>query len=303
MKIEQLIVQYLYSNKKVILQEIGAFEISNDINIPVDSEKDTILPENTIVFTHNPKASIDDGLITFIVENTRKIKPLATSDLESFIGLNKQFLNIGKPLIIEGLGTLIKTQNGDLSFLQATTSHIQIKEQPKLITEKQNDTISFTTAPKATKEPINKKLIFGIVASVFFGVISFFTYKYFTNKSHNTNDITAENIVDTAITTHATNVTDTLSTTNIIDTSSKINTANIIDSNIFYVVIKEYQNLAIAQKRLNTLTSYGNKLVLTTKDSVTYKMRMPFKLPITDTLKVRDSLNKFFQAKTYIELP
>ncbi|MFN8244987.1 MAG: hypothetical protein U0T56_01200 [Ferruginibacter sp.] len=42
---------------------------------------------------------------------TRKIKPLATSDLESFTMLGKQFMNIGKPLILEGLGTPFETSS------------------------------------------------------------------------------------------------------------------------------------------------------------------------------------------------
>jgi hypothetical protein len=87
------------------------------------------------------------------------------------------------------------------------------------------------------------------------------------------------------------------------DSLSAIQPVNTTDTNTFYIVIKEFNNLALAQKRYSVLTNYGNKLVLTTKDSVTYKLKMPFQKPLSDTLRVKDSIGIFFQARTYVELP
>ena len=42
----------------------------------------------------------------------------ASADLDSYLVLGKQFLNIGKPFIIEGLGVLEKSQQGDYEFRQ-----------------------------------------------------------------------------------------------------------------------------------------------------------------------------------------
>jgi len=56
MKLEQLIVQYLYNNKKVTLQDIGTFTLSSDVIIPADSEKETSLPLGSIEFEYNNKA-------------------------------------------------------------------------------------------------------------------------------------------------------------------------------------------------------------------------------------------------------
>ena len=117
MKIEQLIVQQLYNSKKVTLQDIGAFTLSPDVMLPSD-EKEAVMPENAVTFIFDKKAKQDDDLIAFIVSQTRKIKPLATSDLESYSILAKQFLNIGKPFPIEGLGVLQKSQAGDYEFVQ-----------------------------------------------------------------------------------------------------------------------------------------------------------------------------------------
>ena len=62
------------------------------------------------------KPSEDNDLIDFIVQNTKKIKPLASADLDSFLTLGRQFLNIGKPFTIQNLGTLEKLKSGDLNL-------------------------------------------------------------------------------------------------------------------------------------------------------------------------------------------
>ena len=307
MKIEQLIVQYLYQNKKVTLQDIGSFSVSDDITIPTDIEKDTVLPENSIQFNYDPKALQDEGLINFVIENTRKIRPLATSDLESFVMLNKQFLNIGKPLVMEGLGTLQKVNDGSYTFTQSSTSHVVVKDAPKVVTEKLKEKISFATPEKEVGTSKGRWMLLGLLGIVILAGAGT-AYYFITKDKSNTNDseITSGNVNNNKDSTVKANS----QTNSSVDTIAKVNpvttTTTIVntkDSNTFYVVIKEYQDLFMAKKRMDKLVSYGNNLVLTTKDSITFKMRMPFKMPITDTLKIKDSLNMFFQAKTYIELP
>ncbi|MCY7290870.1 MAG: hypothetical protein LH615_01700 [Ferruginibacter sp.] len=298
MKTEQLIVQYLYSNKKVTLQDMGVFSIATDIHIPEDSDKDIVLPVDTIKFVYDPKAPVDDGLVAYIMETTRKIKPLAYSDLESFIILNKQFLNIGKPLVFEGMGTLQKTQVGDYSFTQAATSHVINEEMPKLITEKIKEKVTFATPQKEKNTGNNKTALWVLLGVIVLGLA--LTAAYFMNNNKDAavvNDTTSET-VDTLP------AKQTADTTTLIANKPTVTVAqNVNDSNSFYIVIKEFSDLATADKSLKKLTSYGNKLMLTTKDSITYKMRMAFMKPITDTLRVKDSLSKFFQEKAYVELP
>ena len=296
MKTEQLIVQYLYLNKKVTLQDIGVFNIATEINIPEDSDKDIALPEDAIKFLYDPKAPVDDGLVAFIMESTRKIKPLAYSDLESFIILNKQFLNIGKPLVFEGMGTLQKTQGGDYAFTQAATSHVTNEELPKLITEKQKEKISFAT-PQKEKNTTDSKNILWVVLGLIV-LITAATALYFYYK--NTGNETVVASADTA-------VTDTLPVANKDTIANTIPPSTyapaVNDSNTFYVVIREYADLATADKSLKRFLGFGNNVSLSTKDSVTYKLRMAFIKPITDTLRIKDSIAKFFQAKAYVELP
>ena len=297
MKTEQLIVQYLYSNKKVTLQDIGVFNITSEIIIPEDSDKDIVLPADTIQFVYDPKAPVDDGLVAFIMESTRKIKPLAYSDLESFIILNKQFLNIGKPLVFEGMGTLQKTQGGDYAFTQAATSHVTTEELPKIITEKLKEKITFATPQKEKNGAGNKNvlwllfaviIVLGTVAAIFF---------FNKNKADEKTLASTENAV-----------TDTLPVVKK-DTVLRQNvpvppvTSALKDSNTFFVVIKEYTDFATAEKSLKRYLSLGNKVILSTKDSINFKLRMPFINSLNDTLRIKDSLSKHFQAKAYVEFP
>ena len=298
MKTEQLIVQYLYSNKKVTLQDIGVFNIATEINIPEDSDKDIVLPADAIQFVYDPKAPVDDGLVAFIMESTRKIKPLAYSDLESFIILNKQFLNIGKPLVFEGMGTLHKTQGGDYAFTQATTSHVITEEMPKLITEKVKEKVSFATPPKETGNGNNK-----IILWILLGIVIFITvagaFYFYNKKTPETIQGPAENaVIDTLPQINSDSLLLLKNDANNLSVNKPVN-----DSNTFYVVIKEFTDFVTADKSFKNLSRNANNLELTTKDSVRFKLRIPFIKPLIDTLRIKDSLSKLFQTKTVVELP
>ena len=150
MKIEQLIVQYLYLNKQVTLQGIGTFRLDPSVILPApnEKEKDFTMPENAVEFEYNLKAGEDEGLVKYIVQHTRKILPLASSDLESYSMLAKQFLNIGKPLVIEGVGTVQKSQQGNYQFIPGVFITPKISDIPKQEREERDETVSFETQPR-----------------------------------------------------------------------------------------------------------------------------------------------------------
>ena len=71
-----------------------------------------------IKFTQQPVAAADDTFIDFIRTETGKIRPLAISDLESYLADGKILLNIGKPFQLEGIGSLIKQEMANMSSLR-----------------------------------------------------------------------------------------------------------------------------------------------------------------------------------------
>jgi hypothetical protein len=298
-KIEQIIVQYLYANKEVTLQGIGTFRLNPQVVIPVGNEKDFTMPENAIQFEYNLRTTEDEGLINFIVQHTRKIKPLATSDLDSYIALAKQFLNIGKPLVIEGVGTVQKNMQGEYEFTPGIFIPAKMDDGPKELREKKEEAVSFESESR-NKGSNNTAIAIILLIIVLIGLGIY----YFIRKRNTPQP-------EQVITEHpaaAVPVTDTVKK----DTIAK----PVVDSNLlkpaiiapkdsfsFKVVIKEYPDSGAANRAYRRLASYGHKLILyTTDDSISFKLAMPFMNPLSDTTHEQDSVKVLFGGKPYIEL-
>jgi len=146
MKMEALIIQFLLREKKVTLQEIGHFTLHADVDLADDDQVHIL--DGGVTFTYDPKAVPDEGLIRFVMEKTKKIKPLAASDLDSFLMLGKQFLHIGKPFTLHRIGMLSKSQQGEIIFSQALTEKLDLENKKSTIEQNgSQETIDFTSNP------------------------------------------------------------------------------------------------------------------------------------------------------------
>jgi nucleoid DNA-binding protein len=303
MKIEQLLARHLYAAKKLTLQGIGTFSLPDNFILPAETDKPAEIPQDTITFTQNAKAAEDEALIDFIVQHSRKMKALASSDLESFISLGTQFLNIGKPLKIEGIGTLDKHQSGQYVFTQyGQFIGAKAEEPPVQAKEKREESFSYAKDDNKGKGN-GKKIILALLALVIAAGAGWAAWYFITNKKQQS--ITTAQPVTPAFTAPVKDTTkkDSLPVSQMPDPVpiAPISTAN--GSYTFKVVIKSYPSLAIAQKRYDKLTSYGHKLIMYTQDSVNYKVAMPLTLPLSDTTYALDSVRKkLFGGTPYIEL-
>lgn len=309
MKIEHILARHFYSAKQLTLQGIGTFTLSPDFIMPAETDKDASIPPGVITFTQNAKATEDAALIDFIVQQTRKMKPLASSDLESFISLGSQFLNIGKPFRIDGIGVLEKNQLGEYLF----TQHGQIisakaDDAPVHIKEKTEESISFATEDAAPSS--NGKKIAAIVGVlIVLGGIGWAAWYFLNSKKEN--DTAAED-TPAPVTAPAPAATDTskkdtstISYKPVQDTAKPAATAAVSTSGpyTFKIVFKVTINKAAAQERMDVLTKRGHKVIMYTSDSVTYKLAEPYNLPLSDTAKVKDSLNRYYYlGKAKVEL-
>ena len=299
MKIEQLIVQYLYLNKQVTLQGIGTFKLDPSVILPAGNEKDKdfAMPENAFQFDYNLKAGEDDGLVKYIVQHTNKIVPLASSDLESYSMLAKQFLNIGKPLVIDGVGTVQKSQQGSYQFIPGVFITPKIDDIPKQAREKRDETVSFESEPRVNNSRRNLMLVIGVMVAILIGLGAYYllTTKR-TTEPDTVNQMPVANVPDTS-------KKDSLAKTNI-DTAHLVATTGIkTDSATFQIVLKNYPSSGTAERALTKLSAFGHKLVVfKAADSISWELAMPFNRPITDTAVVRDSLQKFFGGNPYIKL-
>lgn len=297
MKIEQLLVQHFYNNREVTLQGMGTFTLSPDFVAPKENDKDVEIPDNAISFQYNARAIADEALVDHIVQQTRKMRSLAAADLDSYLVLGKQFLNIGKPFKIEGMGMLIKNQQGELEFIKGHSFHAKMENtvSPAIAKEKTlNPDISFASETKKTEGGSKKGLL---VAGMIIGVllIGATAWYFFGKKS----DSGTENKTLAA-------ATDTVKT----DTTKKDTAASKVtapvpanDGYTFKVVFLQTADSAAAAYRMKVLTARNHKVIMYTADSLMYRLAEPFTLPLSDTAHIKDSLNRFYYSgKAFIQL-
>jgi flagellar basal body-associated protein FliL/nucleoid DNA-binding protein len=297
LKIEQALVYYLLKTKQLTLQGIGTFHLDASVPDYVDSDKPVFIPENAITFNYDTKVTEDEGLIDFIVEHTNKIKPLAASDLDSFLSLARQFLNIGKPLTLQNIGTLEKLNSGILAFKPGQL--IAQKIEPNKVRDgesegEQQEENLFNDYQKARKSRTGAQLLVVLLVLIILGAIGWTIWHFIFDKKNEPENLTStEQIVpirDSAFKSDST-----------IIANSQTTQKNSTDSISFNIVINEYPTKPAAEWRLKKLQSLQRNAILYTNDSVTYKIAEPFTLPLSDTTRILDSLKRYY-SKAYVEV-
>lgn len=147
MKISVLIAQYFYQNKVLNLPGIGSFYLDDAIDVQSIGNTRDLLEH--IHFAQKSISRPDDDLIEFIRKHTGKIKPLAESDLETFVADGKLMLNIGKPFHIEGVGTLQKNKDSVYEFTPGAPVVQRLEPLPALPLQEWE-----------TEKPVKKKSVF-----------------------------------------------------------------------------------------------------------------------------------------------
>jgi hypothetical protein len=311
-KIEQLVVQHFYNNKELTLQGFGTFKLKPREDIAYD-EHNNALPlqqsKDIIEFTYDHKTTEDKALLQYIVQQTGKMKALAAADIESYLVLAKQFLNIGKPFIIEGIGTLQKSQQGDYTFIQGAFVAPRIEEQSKPLKEKQEEPISFKQEITSIITKRNMQIAAMLVLVVAFGI----TLAYIVVGRKSEPPVSAEQTpVSPAIDTNAVKIADSNKvkkdsvTTTIVkplSASTPITPTGVYDSNVrFKIIIKTYPTLDSIEHAYHRLRAEGYNVNIYPYGSK-YKLGLPCKNPLSDSTKMKDSIHMVFGGWTRIELP
>lgn len=297
MRFDILLAQYLYKHKILNLPGIGTFEADNTVYIPDENDKQKPSLDG-ISFRPSNVLEADDSLIEFIKEQTGKMKPLAMSDLESYLTLGKQFLFIGKPFYLEGIGTLQLTKSGHFEFMPG--EYVTTKLEDPNIERSEGKSKAVQEEDRVRQESNNntlKKILLalGILAGI--GVLG-----WGGMKMYNLNAVAPSAMNDT-MTTGNENAPmsaqpDTLSmpAESLMDTSYLANspTADTSDREMYKFVMESTEDALRARNRYNDLRSYGNKIQIETKDSVKYKLFYLISASPRDTLRIRDSLNRWY---------
>lgn len=292
MKIEQVLVHYLLKYKILSLQGIGVFTLEGAVPDSADPNRPIVMPEGAITFTHDPKVQEDPVLVEYIIEQTGKIPPLASADLDSYLMLARQFLNIGNPLIIPGIGTIEKNNVGNLIFKGGTHMAERMEANKGKIEDEGAEEFEenlFNDYQRETKSNAGKTVLIAI-GILIIGLIAWAVWKYAFNSENEPDNLTQA--------TYPLESTDTVpglaeDTAVVPLTDSNImNTPISSDGSTFKLIVNQYNNLAAAQTRYNNLRSWGRNVVLYTNDSITFKVALPFTRPLSDTTKVLDSVQR-----------
>jgi len=285
LKISPLLAQYLFANKQLSLAGLGRFTLDDS---------------GGIIFHHEPSVKEDAELVNFIAENTGKMKSLVASDLDSNLELARQFLNIGKPYLFEGIGTLSKNKFGTIEFIQSYNSIEKNKENTGDGRDKTSTTEnSFTDyeemfSPKKPKAPTTKKIVTWLIAIAGLSLAVYGGYIVYTKSKNKKENVAAKKEDIPPVVTP-----DSLSKTR--DTISVTPKPAETSGTYRFVIEKALKQRAL--KRYAYLKGIYVDVKMDTKDSVRFNLF--FVLPATpaDTTRIRDSLQIRYstRGKTVIE--
>jgi nucleoid DNA-binding protein len=298
LKLAPLLAEYLSTNKKLSLRGIGVFQSAPAAYVETSYSKNAKVPSQDISFTNNPSATEDEELVKFICAQTGKMKALAASDVESYLELMQQFLNIGKPFQIEGIGTLVKIKPGLYEF----TSGQQLNEKIADTSVKELTSTSTTDDSLSGFKQIYPRhskagftLTKSFIAILLLGGIGFAIWGGYTLYNRNMNVAANDDkgdkkeIVPVDDSTTLASVQKPLA-----DTVKKI-TPSAAPGYKFVFETTHSKKRAI--NRFNILKQINSDIHLETIDSTLFNITVSLNIPATDTTRVKDSLNSWYYGK------
>ena len=302
LKLPQLLAHYLYQNKTLSLPGLGVFSMDPKSVIPEGSEKELPMTVQGISFESKPVSRPDDKLIDFIHQYTGKMKPLAMADLDSYLNLGIQLINIGKPFYIEGIGSIHKNNLDKFEFVPGDFSQVKLtlpsEEQADISDKRQMHLDADNLEPTSQPVSAGKALIFfGVLVGL--ALVTWGGYHLYKKTSgEKQQDATIIPVDDSAKTKDSLAViahqTDSLNKRKELQKMG-------LDSNSYKFVILATPNKQRAERRYQQLAQSSSKVKMETKDSSIFKVYFPILTISKDTTKIKDSLNAFFATKTFIE--
>ena len=302
LKIPLLLVQYLYKNRRLALPGLGIFTLDKSIVLPEENDHALLSLPNGVQFQNANIVAADKELITYICENTGKIKPLAISDLESYLNLGMEMLNIGKPFYLEGIGTITKNKAGNFDFSPGEYALIRGNQTQGSADHSRKRRTESDQPGSALQASQNRNLLRGvaiIAALIIVGWGGYLMYKKTSpspSKNAETNaEVSAPPVADTV-------------PKNIRKDSGKMVNADSAhhngtgrDSTDYKFVILATPNKEHALRRYRQLISFDLKAHFFQKDSSLFKVYFQFPALSKDTVRIKDSLKRQYAHEVNIE--
>lgn len=299
MKIPLLLVQFLYKNRKLALPGIGVFTLDKSIVLPDENDRELLSLPNGVQFQNANVTEPDKDLISFICENTGKIKPLAISDLESYLALGLEMLNIGKPFYLEGIGTISKGKSGKFDFAPGEYTVIKELTADKQAADQDRAKKSETSTSGSTLQS-NRGLIRALAIIFALLVVGWGGYLMYKHSGSATTPDSGQQAQEEV----AATVADTLSRADSLkslkpDSVTKPRDAH--DSILYKFVILPTYSKEHALRRYKQLLSFDLRVHLYEKDSTFFKVYFQFPALSKDTTHIKDSLQRQYAHGVTIE--
>ncbi len=298
LKIENLLAQYLYQYKKLSLPGIGQFTLADNAVLPDESSKVKNTLEG-VSFVSKTSGQPEDTLIEFIKKETGKMKALALADLDSYTALAQQFLNIGKPFYLEGIGTLHKKRDGSIDFSAGTAVPLTPVKPVDDDSKKKH-----VHKEEEQRSGGGASMRWLVIALGFIGTIAVIGgggyYLYSKNKDEGNIIETANTQVvpDSQVTKNITPDT-TLAPAPTPAAASLAGYKFVLESPKKTRALKRYEMIKTAR----ILKSYSDsKIQMETKDSLNFNIYIVLNCPAQDTTRYKDSLNAWYYGETSLKV-
>ncbi|HET7002816.1 MAG TPA: hypothetical protein VFI33_15935 [Puia sp.] len=304
MKIPQLLVQYLYTNRKMSLPGLGIFTLDKSVVLPDENDRNLHSTPNAVQFQNANIVAADKELISFICEQTGKIKPLAISDLDSYLNLGMEMLNIGKPFYLEGIGTITKNKAGKFDFspgeyslIKETSSPADHDKKKVYAKDKKQQTESLPVQNRT-----GLKVLAFISALVIVGLGGWMMYKKNSQTASETNPDTSSVVQQQVPVVADTVKRDSVrrDSVAVLPADSPHPVAVVHPGTPYKFIILATDDKPRAMRRYNQLIGFNLKAHYYHVDS-TYKVFFQFPALARDTTHIKDSLRKEYAADVTIE--
>jgi len=304
LKLSSLFAKFLYQHKLLNLPGIGVFSIDSSVAIPEITAKNYHEFMNYVRYDQKAIVKPDEEFIDFIRAQTGKIKPLAKSDLESFLSEGKILLNMGKPFHLDGIGTLHKIKDGVYEFhpglpLLDRLENFLAEKDNKPDNKAQPFEQDYSTQSKNN----NSGRIIWIVLAILVG-LSAIIWGGYSLYNNNTNNQGAEANYSNPMETPTPNA-DTMQNSRIDSATSNPDTSSLV--NVVVPLTKPYKFIFRTARNKNYVINRFNDLKLSTpnlywdtRDSVTYRLYLSITAVPQDTTHIRDSLQMWYGTKKVI---
>jgi hypothetical protein len=286
LKLPLLLSQYLREQKTLSLPGIGIFNLTGTIS---PDDEAIALNSSQVTFESKRIKEPDEKLLSYIKQETGKIRPLAIADLECFVATGMEMLNMGKPFELDGIGSIQKKKDGQLEFVAGP---VLMARQDMAHSDHHEKKVSVFEDSKyePRSNPLQKILAFGLLLAGLAVVLLGGYYLY--NKSNNVEPIADD---------------ETRNSTPIqqpaIDTIvSKPDTAQIAKlPSTYKFILETTSSKARALKRYNQLKSMAIDVKMDTADSMNFKLYLVIPATAADTTRIKDSLHNYYGRRVVVE--